>query len=62
MKALDFKWWIIADALHPAAEPFTLGQTGHDLERIAKDHAVAPILIMLIELSLIRSCGNAVEV
>ncbi len=50
------------DALHLAAQPFALGQGGHHLKAVAQDHAVAPVLVVLVELRLIDAFGYAVEV
>src|SRR5208337_649262 len=50
------------NALHLSAQALTLGKAGHNLERVAEDHSVRPILIVLVELGLIDAFGNAVEV
>jgi hypothetical protein len=50
------------DALHPAAQPLALGKAGHNLERIPQDHAVAPVLVVLIELRLVHALGDTVEI
>ncbi|AEO46714.1 hypothetical protein F11_01220 [Rhodospirillum rubrum F11] len=50
------------DALHLAAQPFALGQTRHDGKRIAQDHPVGPIGVVLIELGRRLLVGQAVEI
>ena len=50
------------DALHLAAQGLALGQAGHDLQAVAQDHAVGPVLVMLVELGLVHALGDAVEV
>jgi hypothetical protein len=50
------------DALHLAAQALAFGEARHHLERVAKDHAVRPILIVLVKLGLVRALGNAVEI
>jgi len=45
-----------------APKSFALGQAGHDLEGVAEDHAVGPVLVVLIELGLVNAYGNAIEV
>ncbi len=39
-----------------------LGEASHDLQRVAEDHAVRPVLIVLIELGFVHALGDAVEV
>jgi hypothetical protein len=53
---------IEVDALHLAAQPLALGQAGHDLQRVAEDHAVAPVLVVLVEIGLVGALGDAVEI
>src|SRR5207302_10162639 len=48
------------DAMYFTAETFALCEAGHDLERIAKDHTVGPVLVVLIELGFIHPLGHAV--
>ena len=36
--------------------------TGHDLEGVTEDHAVRPVLVVLVELSPVNSIWNTVEV
>src|SRR5882672_6133625 len=50
------------DALHLPAQTLALGQAGHDLEGVAEDHTVGPVLIVSIELGLVRALSHAVEV
>jgi hypothetical protein len=59
---LDAVGRVEVDALHLAAQALALGQAGHHLEAVAQDHAVGPVLVVLVELGLVRSLGNAVEV
>ncbi len=44
------------------AQALALGQAGHDLEGVAEDHAVGPVLVVLVELGLVHALGDAVEV
>ena len=50
------------DALNLAAQTLPLGQAGHDLEGVAEDHAVGPVLVVGVELGLVCALGHAVEV
>ena len=50
------------DALHAPAQALALGQAGHDLEGVAEDHAVGPVLVVGVELGLVHALGDAVEV
>ena len=50
------------DALHLALQPFLLGQAGHHHERVAQDHAVGPVLFVLIELHHLAQVSNTVVV
>ena len=50
------------DALDLAAQALALGQAGHDLEGVAEDHAVGPVLVVLVELGPVHARGDAVEV
>ena len=59
---LDAVGRVEVDALHLAAQALALGQAGHDLEGVAEDHAVGPVLVVLIELGLVHALGDAVEV
>ena len=59
---LDAVGRVEIDALHLAPETFALGQAGHDLERVAKNHAVRPVLIMFVKFCFVDAFGNAVEV
>jgi hypothetical protein len=45
-----------------AAQALALRQAGHHLERIAEDHAVGPVLVVLVEVGLVRVLGHAVEI
>ena len=50
------------DALHFPAQAFALGERSHDLERIAENHAICPILVVAVKVCFIGICGNAVEI
>jgi hypothetical protein len=47
---LDAVGRVEIDHLHLAREVFAPGEAGHDLQRIAEDHAVRPVHVVLIEL------------
>src|SRR5437879_2557366 len=59
---LDAVGRVEVDALHLAAQALALGQAGHDVERVAEDHAVGPVLIVLVEVGPVHALGHAVEV
>ena len=59
---LDAVGRVEVDALHLAAQALALGQAGHDLEGVAEDHAVGPVLVVLVELGLVHAVRDAVEV
>ena len=59
---LDAVGRVEVDALHAPAQALALGQAGHDLEGVAQDHAVGPVLVVGVELGLVRALGDAVEV
>ena len=44
------------------AQALALGQAGHHLEGVAEDHAVRPVLVVLVELGLVDAVRDAVEV
>src|SRR5215207_2492754 len=48
--ALDPIRRIYVDSLDPALQPLFFGERGHDLEVVAQDHAIGPVLLMLVEL------------
>ena len=50
------------NALHLAAQALALGQAGHDLKAVAQNHAVGPVLVVLVKLGFVGALGNAVEV
>ena len=50
------------DALHFAAQALALSEAGHHLQGVAKDHAVRPVLVVLVELGLVHALGDTVEV
>ena len=50
------------DALHLAAQALAFGEAGHDLEGVAEEHAVRPILVVLVEVGFFGAVGDAVEV
>ena len=58
---LDAIGGVEIDALHLAPQRLPLGQAGHDLQAVAQDHAVLPVLVMGVELGL-RLLVDAVEV
>ncbi len=58
----DAVGWVEVDALDLAAEAFAFCEGGHDLERVAEDHAVGPVLVVLVELGFVGVFGDAVEV
>ncbi len=49
------------NALHLPLHPLALRHGGHDLERVAQDHPVRPVLIVLVELGA-RLGFEAVEI
>ena len=59
---LDAVGRVEVDALHAPAQTLALGEAGHDLEGVAQDHAVGPVLVVGVELGLVRAFGDAVEV
>ena len=59
---LDAVGRVEVDALHAPAQALALGQAGHDLEGVAEDHAVGPVLVVGVELGLVSALGHAVEV
>src|SRR5437773_6504551 len=59
---LDAVRRVDVDALDLAAQALALGQARHHLERVAEDHAIRPVLVVLVELRLVHALGNAVEV
>ncbi len=52
---LDAVRRVDVDALHLAAQSFALGQASHDLEGVAEDHAIRPVLVVLVELGAPRA-------
>ncbi len=44
------------------AQTFALGQAGHDLKGVAENHAVAPVLVVLVKLGLVHAERDAVKV
>jgi hypothetical protein len=54
---LDAVGWVEVDALDLTAEAFPFSERGHDLQRVAQDHAVCPIGVVLIELGLVDVFG-----
>src|SRR5438094_1316554 len=59
---LDAVRRVDVDALDLAAQALALGQARHHLERVAEDHAIRPVLVVLVELGLVHALGDAVEV
>ena len=49
-------------ALHLAAQPLALGEAAHDLERVAQDHAIRPVGVMLIVFCPLRAFRQTVEI
>ena len=58
---LDAVGRVEVDHLDLALEPFLLGQRGHHQQRIAQDHAVGPVLLVVVEVDQVLE-GDAVEV
>jgi hypothetical protein len=50
------------DALHLAAQSLPLSKARHHLQGVAEDHAVRPILVVLVEFGLVYAFGDSVEV
>src|SRR5690606_16487728 len=50
------------NALHLPAQALARGHAGHHLKLGAKDHAVRPVLVVLIDLGLVHTLRQAVEV
>ena len=48
------------DHLHLAAQRLALGEAGHDVERVAEDHAVRPVGVVLVEVDQVE-LAEAVE-
>src|SRR5437667_7066004 len=59
---LDAVRRVDVDALDLAAQALALGQARHHLERVAENHPVRPVLVVLVELRLVHALGNTVEV
>ena len=59
---LDAVGGIEINALDLAAQALALRKAGHDLERVAENHPVAPVLIVLVELGFVGAFGDAVEI
>jgi hypothetical protein len=59
---LDAVGWIKINALNLAFKAFPFGEACHNLEAVPQDHAVRPVLIVLVELGFIYPFGDAVEV
>ena len=59
---LDAVGRVEVDALHLATQSLALGEAGHHLQRVAQDHPVRPVLVVLVELGLVDTCGYAVEI
>ena len=53
---------LVRRALHLAPQPLALGEASHHLQRIAENHTVRPVLVVLIELGLIHALRDAVKV
>jgi len=50
------------DALHLAAQPFALGQGGHDLQTVAQNHPVLPMAFVPVKLGALGPFGQSVEI
>ena len=59
---LDAIGRVKVNALHFAAQAFALGKTRHHLQAVTQDHAVGPMLFVLVELGLGVAFWHAVEV
>ena len=59
---LDAVGRVEVDALHLATQALALGEAGHHLQGVAEDHAVRPVLVVLVEVGLVHALGDAVEV
>jgi hypothetical protein len=59
---LDAVGRVEVDALHLAAQALALGEARHHLQGVAEDHAVRPVLVVLVELGLVHALRDAVEV
>jgi hypothetical protein len=55
---LDAVGRVEVDALHLAAQALALGQARHHLQAVAQDHAVRPVLVVLVELGLSASSSG----
>src|SRR5450755_4690943 len=54
--------WIDVDALDLTTKTLAFGQARHCIERIAEDHTIRPILIVLVELGLVDAMREPIEV
>ena len=59
---LDAVGWVEIDALYLTPQALAFGEAGHDLEGIAQDHSVGPILVVGVKFGLVGPLGDAVEV
>jgi hypothetical protein len=59
---LDAVGRVEIDALHLPPQPLALGETRHHLQAVTQDHAVRPVLAVLIELGALLGVVEAVEV
>ncbi|MHB1609883.1 MAG: hypothetical protein ACYCXX_14875 [Acidiferrobacter thiooxydans] len=60
--AFDAIGRIEGDALPLTAQALALGERGHKRQRVAKNQAIRPVLVVRVELGLIRAFRNAIEV
>ena len=56
---LDAVGRVDVDALHLAAQSLALGQAAITCRLVAEDHAVRPVLVVLVELGLVRFAREA---
>src|SRR5256885_7945647 len=59
---LDAVGGINVYALNLSAQTLALGETRHYLEGIAKNHPIRPVLVVLVELGLVYTLRDAIEV
>lgn len=55
-------WRVDVNALNPTAKSFPLNQRRHHLQSVAEDHAVCPVGVVLIELSLRRLAWQPIKI
>src|ERR1700722_11791234 len=50
------------NALHLTSQALALSEARHHLQRVAEDHSIRPVLVVLIELGLVYTFRKAVEI